>query len=586
MARTCTPDSLWNLLRPLGHGESVIHRTARQGKVLRTRLANGWIVPTGTVAVQLRGQSYLAVVVEHFRAREVLAQHLDLVCDALTSARVPFRVLEPARQQPFVVVVEATQRGRALSALHEHLGETPTYVAAMAGRRKQAAQRLGRRAGGRPPKVVRVFRVLAETGGGVLSGDELGCDLEFWRVTRADEPAPPGGEARPKGSLIAPRRNRWTDVITPAALEIERRHIAGRDRPTVAAIRHPHLFDVHEPIDVVYTWVDGSDPDWVARKSAALRDRGVPVDHELSANSSRFTSRDELRYSLRSLESHADWVRHVYLVTDDQVPPWLQVGHPGLTVVNHRELFAGRGRLPTFNSHAIESQLHHIDGLSEHFLYLNDDVFFGRPVAPEQFFTGNGMALFHQSATKLGLTTSAPCDVPLMSAGKNNRELLIERFGRGITSKLQHVPHALRRSVLLDIERDFPEQVGETASAQFRSQTDLSIAASLAHYYGYATGRAVPGRLAYFYADIARDDTTVRLQSLLSKRAADVFCLNDHDSHKRDHFEQVTMIQQFLDAYFPLPSSFERGVESCAPPQLSLSVGPGSSTHRADVAKG
>ena len=400
--------------------------------------------------------------------------------------------------------------------------------------------------------------MLAAPSGGVLSGDELGCDLEFWRVTRADEPAPPGGEARPQGSLIAPRRNRWADVITPAAAGIEQRTIAGRERPTVAMIGHPHLFDVREPIDAVYTWVDGSDPDWVARKNRTLRELGAPVDHELSANRSRYTSRDELRYSLRSLETHADWVRHVYLVTDDQVPEWLRVDHPRLTVISHRDLFAGRGRLPTFNSHAIESQLHHIHGLSEHFLYLNDDVFFGRPVAPEQFFTGNGLALFHRSASKVGLAPAAACDVPLMSAAKNNRDLLVERFGRGITSKLQHVPHALRRTVLFDIERDFACEVGRTASSQFRSQSDLSIAASLAHYYGYATGRAAPGRLAYFYADIAKDDTPVRLKSLLSKRAVDVFCLNDHDSHKRDHFEQVRMMQQFLDAYFPLASTFER----------------------------
>jgi hypothetical protein len=134
------------------------------------------------------------------------------------------------------------------------------------------------------------------------------------------------------------------------------------------------------PIDVVYTWVDGSDPAWRARMRTRW-DETHTERHPLSANPSRFASRDELRYSLRSLEMYSGWVRRVFLVTDQQVPSWLR--RDSLTVVDHREIFGSTGRLPTFNSHAIESRLHRIPGLREHFLYLNDDVFFGRPVAPK-----------------------------------------------------------------------------------------------------------------------------------------------------------------------------------------------------------
>lgn len=136
--------------------------------------------------------------------------------------------------------------------------------------------------------------------------------------------------------------------------------------------------DVRFPIDVVYTWVDGNDPAWRRRRSAY--DGGY---HAESANAARYISRDELRYSLRALEQNAPWVRHVHLVTDGQRPAWLNDSHPRLTVVDHSEIFADPAALPTFNSHAIESRLHHIKGLSEHFLYLNDDMFLGRPVTPQ-----------------------------------------------------------------------------------------------------------------------------------------------------------------------------------------------------------
>ncbi len=280
--------------------------------------------------------------------------------------------------------------------------------------------------------------------------------------------------------------------------------------------------------------------------------------HALAANDSRYISRDELRYSLRSLDMYADWVRHVYLVTDNQVPAWLDTTNPRLTVVSHQELFGDRGRLPTFNSHAIESQLHRIDGLSEHYLYLNDDVFFGRPVSPSLFFHSNGLAQFYVSNAKVGLGPATEDDMPVMSAAKNNRDLMAKMFDRTISNKFKHVPHALRRSVMADMEQDFAADFERTASSQFRSHHDVSISASLAHYYSYATGRSVPGVIRYLYMDIARDDTPSRLKSLLWNRDYDVFCLNDHDSRGYDAEQRARMLSTFFQAYYPVPSCFER----------------------------
>ena len=84
---------------------------------------------------------------------------------------------------------------------------------------------------------------------------------------------------------------------------------------------------------------------------------------------------------------HAPWIRHVYLVTAGQIPHWLNLDTPHLTVVTHEEIFPNKSDLPTFSSPAIEAHLHRIPGLSEKFLYLNDDVFFGQAVWPEDFYS-------------------------------------------------------------------------------------------------------------------------------------------------------------------------------------------------------
>lgn len=104
---------------------------------------------------------------------------------------------------------------------------------------------------------------------------------------------------------------------------------------------------------------------------------------------SRFEDKEELRYSLRSLEKHAPWIRHVYLVTNGQIPHWLDLDNPRITLVTHEDIFPNRSHLPTFSSPAIESHLHRISGLSSKFLYLNDDIMFTQNVWPEDFYTNS-----------------------------------------------------------------------------------------------------------------------------------------------------------------------------------------------------
>ncbi|KAJ4439262.1 hypothetical protein ANN_07382 [Periplaneta americana] len=110
---------------------------------------------------------------------------------------------------------------------------------------------------------------------------------------------------------------------------------------------------------------------------------------------SRFEDKEELRYSLRSLERFAPWVRHVYLVTNGQIPYWLDLENPRLTIITHDMIFPDPSHLPTFSSPAIESHLHRISGLSRKFLYLNDDVMFGKEVWPDDFITNaNGQKVY------------------------------------------------------------------------------------------------------------------------------------------------------------------------------------------------
>ncbi|XP_069620379.1 N-acetylglucosamine-1-phosphotransferase subunits alpha/beta isoform X2 [Ranitomeya imitator] len=122
-------------------------------------------------------------------------------------------------------------------------------------------------------------------------------------------------------------------------------------------------------------------------------------DGDVSA--SRFEDNEELRYSLRSIEKHAPWVRHVFIVTNGQIPSWLNLDNPRVTIVSHQDIFLNTSHLPTFSSPAIESHIHRIPGLSQKFIYMNDDVMFGTHVWPDDFFS-------HSKGQKVYLTWPVP----------------------------------------------------------------------------------------------------------------------------------------------------------------------------------
>uniref|UniRef100_A0A673TJR0 N-acetylglucosamine-1-phosphotransferase subunits alpha/beta n=1 Tax=Suricata suricatta TaxID=37032 RepID=A0A673TJR0_SURSU len=122
-------------------------------------------------------------------------------------------------------------------------------------------------------------------------------------------------------------------------------------------------------------------------------------DEDVSA--SRFEDNEELRYSLRSVERHAPWVRNIFIVTNGQIPSWLNLDNPRVTIVTHQDVFRNLSHLPTFSSPAIESHIHRIEGLSQKFIYLNDDVMFGKDVWPDDFYS-------HSKGQKVYLTWPVP----------------------------------------------------------------------------------------------------------------------------------------------------------------------------------
>lgn len=317
------------------------------------------------------------------------------------------------------------------------------------------------------------------------------------------------------------------------------------------------------PIDLVYTWVDGNDPSWQAdilQYQQALSDN--PLATERSAHAACYKSRDELLYSLRSVALYAGFINRIHIVTAGQVPDWLNTDHPNINLVFHQDIFCDRSVLPTFNANAIESQLQHIPGLSEHFLYLNDDVFFGRQASPGDYFQQDGSPVFYQSELQVADTPPQKSDTGYEWGIKNARELLRQDFTLPVIKKLLHAPLVLRKSLLEKLETTYPSAIQATAASRFRQMTDVGLVYAL---FPYATSLQEQGVMrdplaggyqnAYF--NIGSPFLKAGLKKLLHTRAVDTFCINESISTGLDTARFDVVVSDFLQAYYPDKCAYE-----------------------------
>lgn len=133
-------------------------------------------------------------------------------------------------------------------------------------------------------------------------------------------------------------------------------------------------------IDFVMPWVDGSDPNWQAEKA---KYQGKTLDDSNSAN--RFRDWGLLPYWFRAVEKFTPWVHKIHFITWGHLPAFLNTENPKLHIVRHEDYLPVEYR-PTFNANTIEMNIHRIAGLSDHFVYFNDDMYILRPMAENSFF--------------------------------------------------------------------------------------------------------------------------------------------------------------------------------------------------------
>jgi len=324
----------------------------------------------------------------------------------------------------------------------------------------------------------------------------------------------------------------------------------------------PNDFKINEiDIDLVYTWVDGSDSEWLESKKKYMTiEKKDKKKSKNSITSNRYRNLDELKYSLRTVVNFLPFIRKIYIVTNGQRPSWLKLDDK-IELITHEQIFPKPPTcggeiikdfyLPTFNSIAIEANLHRIPGLSEYFIYLNDDVFIGQPMKREHFLDEKGRTKvylregkFVPKREKFKLTDYYFRD-GLYHTHKYLNKYSIKRIKR---MTHQHVGIMLRKSVLQNIEEQLKSTDNWLSSlTRFRQNQNIMLISLFYQYYSLDNDFAINDNEVSCYR--VSDEHEVVLGQILKKKYH-MFCLNTLK-------ENTPELMKFYNILVPNPSPYE-----------------------------
>ena len=315
-------------------------------------------------------------------------------------------------------------------------------------------------------------------------------------------------------------------------------------------------------IDLVYLYVNSRDEAWLSRRRQYSQEGCEGVF--------RFRDNDELLFSLRSVEKYAPWIRTVYIVTDSSTPEWLNTENRRLRVVPHDEIMPPE-ILPCFNPIVIESYISKIPGLSEVFLFANDDTFFGNDVTPEFFFK-DGKPVIRMWETRFD--PGKPNGL-FEAAIANACGIMQGRYGTDCRYIPWHNIDVYTKRAFDACRAEFREEFARTSFCRFR--TGKEIQRVIFYYYMlahdactlktykhtsrfmtgavYVMASLFPARLSDFFFCSIHDFIRNPAARCFVSRKPRCICINDSEDTTD---EDIIRYKAYMRKLFPQKSAFEK----------------------------
>lgn len=296
-------------------------------------------------------------------------------------------------------------------------------------------------------------------------------------------------------------------------------------------------------MDIVITYVNGKDPLW---QKQYRKTTNAPLSVE------RFRDWGTLKYLLRGIEKNMPYIKNVFLVVaqESQVPDW--INRDKVKIVLHKDIIPAKF-LPTFNSCVIEMFLHHIKGLSDKFIYFNDDCFPVLPCPEDMFFDGDkpkcyfyGLKLNPKELFTYHVKNSSDLAKKIAKyTGPDKRNIRPQHIAMPmLRKKCEFVFNAGKKEILNSL-------------TVLRSRKGLNQ--YLYNDYLYFTGGYTNAKLPYTYINFIK----YKIQDvcdMIKKPATPLICINDAGSKPKQYEEFRENILETFENAFPEKSMYEKNI--------------------------
>ncbi len=294
------------------------------------------------------------------------------------------------------------------------------------------------------------------------------------------------------------------------------------------------------PIDLVIPMVFPQDPEW---QREYLAHKGGTADGVM--RHTRYRSWDTEHLLVRCACRYMPWLRHIIILLagDSQVQPWMtdemmslsSADGPRLRIVFHHE-FMPDYALPCFSSPCIEMFLSGIPGLSEQFIYANDDMFPLGPLHPDDFFRDGRPCLSFKH-------NGRPVHPSLFERKCLYQQDMVDRpFGgryKSVWLESMHSFAPILRSCCDEVWRRHGDEIVKYLSPLRRNDRSYN------HYiyllYQYFAGLSVdvsPVKMRY----VGRSTSVQAMTDILREPDGGIVCLNDNE-HLDDWKERAAVVR-------------------------------------------
>ena len=335
-------------------------------------------------------------------------------------------------------------------------------------------------------------------------------------------------------------------------------------------------------IDFVVTWLDSSDPKW---QEEYCRYKGITSNGDQSF--ARFRDWDLFKYWFRSIEKYAPWVHKVFLVTNGKFPDWINVNHPKLVLVKHSD-YIPQVYLPTFNSHTIELNMNNIEGLSEHFVYFNDDCYLNNDVTPDYYFMKglpcdeNVESVYnvptYNNVNRFAIEIIKYTNIGVLNGHFKRNETIKGHIGKWFGSHLSMRDKMMSIIITLDphhrfigfrtrhFEQPFLKSVLDEAWHKekemlslscTRFREDVNLSPYFFRYWQFATNKFYPVKQRHNRKYTLLPDNLPEIKNALNNPKVWSLCLNDSAKCRDDDKMFKPSLIKAFEEKFPKKSSFE-----------------------------